>query len=95
MRTNSCLPVWPTPSIRGDGETSARPANRPATKGSMSVRRSAQEIQAREQAREEERRRLARDPKTVGTYRGRLAQKMTLTTDAELTAYVFRHHLLE
>jgi two-component system, NarL family, invasion response regulator UvrY len=34
-------------------------------------------------------------PKTVGTYRGRLAQKMKLTTDAELTAYVFRHHLLE
>ena len=34
-------------------------------------------------------------PKTVGTYRSRLAQKMKLTTDAELTAYVFRHHLLE
>jgi DNA-binding NarL/FixJ family response regulator len=33
--------------------------------------------------------------KTVGTYRSRLAQKMKLTTDAELTAYVFRHHLLE
>jgi two-component system, NarL family, invasion response regulator UvrY len=34
-------------------------------------------------------------PKTVGTYRGRLSQKMNLTTDAELTAYVFRNHLLE
>jgi len=34
-------------------------------------------------------------PKTVGTYRGRLAEKMKLTTDAELTAYVFRHHLLD
>jgi DNA-binding NarL/FixJ family response regulator len=34
-------------------------------------------------------------PKTVGTYRTRLAQKMNLTTDAELTAYVFRNHLLE
>ena len=34
-------------------------------------------------------------PKTVGTYRGRLTEKMNLTTDAELTAYVFRHHLLE
>jgi len=34
-------------------------------------------------------------PKTVGTYRGRLAQKMKLTTDAELTAYVIRNHLLE
>jgi two-component system invasion response regulator UvrY len=34
-------------------------------------------------------------PKTVGTYRGRLAQKMSLSTDAELTAYVFRNHLLE
>jgi DNA-binding NarL/FixJ family response regulator len=34
-------------------------------------------------------------PKTVGTYRGRLAEKMGLTTDAELTAYVFRNRLLE
>jgi DNA-binding NarL/FixJ family response regulator len=34
-------------------------------------------------------------PKTVGTYRMRLAKKMGLTTDAELTAYVFRHHLLD
>jgi DNA-binding NarL/FixJ family response regulator len=34
-------------------------------------------------------------PKTVGTYRARLSKKMSLTTDAELTAYVFRHHLLE
>jgi DNA-binding NarL/FixJ family response regulator len=34
-------------------------------------------------------------PKTVGTYRTRLAEKMCLSTDAELTAYVFRHHLLE
>jgi len=33
--------------------------------------------------------------KTVGTYRSRLAQKMKLSTDAELTAYVFRNHLLE
>jgi DNA-binding NarL/FixJ family response regulator len=34
-------------------------------------------------------------PKTVGTYRARLAQKMSLTTDAELTGYVFRNRLLE
>jgi len=34
-------------------------------------------------------------PKTVGTYRMRLARKMGLTTDSELTGYVFRHHLLE
>jgi len=34
-------------------------------------------------------------PKTVGTYRSRLAEKMNLTSDAELTAYVFRNHLLE
>jgi DNA-binding NarL/FixJ family response regulator len=34
-------------------------------------------------------------PKTVGTYRARLVEKMCLSTDAELTAYVFRHHLLE
>lgn len=34
-------------------------------------------------------------PKTVGTYRMRLAKKMGLTTDSELTGYVFRHHLLE
>jgi DNA-binding NarL/FixJ family response regulator len=34
-------------------------------------------------------------PKTVGTYRSRLAQKMSLTTDAELTGYVFRNRLLE
>src|SRR5207248_701322 len=34
-------------------------------------------------------------PKTVGTYRARLAQKMSITTDAELTAYVFRNRLLE
>jgi two-component system, NarL family, invasion response regulator UvrY len=34
-------------------------------------------------------------PKTVGTYRARLAKKMSLTTDAELTAYVFRNRLLE
>jgi DNA-binding NarL/FixJ family response regulator len=38
---------------------------------------------------------LSISPKTVGTYRSRLAQKLTLTTDAELTAYVFRHRLLE
>jgi two-component system, NarL family, invasion response regulator UvrY len=34
-------------------------------------------------------------PKTIGTYRMRLAQKMGLTTDAEFTAYVFRNRLLE
>jgi two-component system invasion response regulator UvrY len=34
-------------------------------------------------------------PKTVGTYRSRLAKKMSLTTDAELTAYVFRNRLLD
>jgi two-component system invasion response regulator UvrY len=34
-------------------------------------------------------------PKTVGTYRMRLAKKMGLSTDSELTGYVFRHHLLE
>jgi DNA-binding NarL/FixJ family response regulator len=34
-------------------------------------------------------------PKTVSTYRTRLSEKMNLTTDAELTAYVFRNHLLE
>ena len=38
---------------------------------------------------------LAISPKTVGTYRTRLAEKMSLSTDAELTAYVFRHHLLD
>jgi two-component system invasion response regulator UvrY len=38
---------------------------------------------------------LGLSPKTVGTYRSRLAEKMCLSTDAELTAYVFRHHLLE
>jgi DNA-binding NarL/FixJ family response regulator len=34
-------------------------------------------------------------PKTVGTYRNRLGTKMGLTTDAELTAYVFRNRLLD
>lgn len=34
-------------------------------------------------------------PKTVGTYRMRLAKKMGLTTDSELTGYVFRNRLLE
>ena len=34
-------------------------------------------------------------PKTVSTYRTRLSEKMNLTTDAELTAYVFRNRLLE
>ncbi len=38
---------------------------------------------------------LGISPKTVGTYRTRLAEKMRLSTDAELTGYVFRHHLLE
>jgi DNA-binding CsgD family transcriptional regulator len=37
---------------------------------------------------------LCLSPKTVGTYRLRLAQKMSLSTDAELTAYVFRNRLL-
>lgn len=34
-------------------------------------------------------------PKTVGTYRSRLGEKMGLTTDAELTAYVFRNRLAD
>ncbi|MGH9329138.1 MAG: response regulator [Vicinamibacterales bacterium] len=38
---------------------------------------------------------LCLSPKTVGTYRLRLAKKMNLSTDAELTAYVFRNRLLE
>jgi two-component system invasion response regulator UvrY len=38
---------------------------------------------------------LSLSPKTVGTYRFRLAEKMHLSTDAELTAYVFRNRLLE
>jgi DNA-binding NarL/FixJ family response regulator len=38
---------------------------------------------------------LRLSPKTVGTYRARLATKMSLSTDAELTAYVFRNHLLD
>ena len=37
---------------------------------------------------------LCLSPKTVGTYRLRLAKKMALSTDAELTAYVFRNRLL-
>jgi DNA-binding NarL/FixJ family response regulator len=38
---------------------------------------------------------LLLSPKTIGTYRFRLTRKMQLTTDADLTAYVFRNHLLE
>jgi two-component system invasion response regulator UvrY len=38
---------------------------------------------------------LCLSPKTVGTYRLRLAKKMSLSTDAELTAYVFRNRLLD
>jgi two-component system invasion response regulator UvrY len=38
---------------------------------------------------------LSISPKTVGTYRARLAKKMNLSTEAELTAYVFRNRLLE
>lgn len=38
---------------------------------------------------------LCLSPKTVGTYRLRLARKMELASDAELTAYVFRNRLLE
>jgi two-component system invasion response regulator UvrY len=38
---------------------------------------------------------LCLSPKTVGTYRLRLAKKMSLSTEAELTAYVFRNRLLD
>jgi len=38
---------------------------------------------------------LCLSPKTIGTYRLRLAKKMSLSTDAELTAYVFRNRLLD
>jgi two-component system, NarL family, invasion response regulator UvrY len=38
---------------------------------------------------------LCLSPKTVGTYRLRLSQKMGLAGEAELTAYVFRNRLLE
>jgi len=38
---------------------------------------------------------LGLSPKTVSTYRLRLSQKMALTSDAELTAYVFRNRLLD
>jgi two-component system, NarL family, invasion response regulator UvrY len=38
---------------------------------------------------------LGLSPKTIGTYRFRLTRKMQLTTDAELTGYVFRNRLLE
>jgi DNA-binding NarL/FixJ family response regulator len=37
---------------------------------------------------------LSLSPKTVGTYRLRLGRKMGLTSDAEFTAYAFRHRLL-
>jgi two-component system invasion response regulator UvrY len=38
---------------------------------------------------------LSLSAKTVSTYRTRLSQKIGLSTDAELTAYVFRNRLLE
>ena len=38
---------------------------------------------------------LCLSPKTVGTYRLRLSQKMGLAGEAELTAYVFRNRLLD
>ena len=38
---------------------------------------------------------LCLSPKTIGTYRLRLAKKMALSTEAELTAYVFRNRLLD
>ena len=38
---------------------------------------------------------LSLSPKTVSTYRLRLSEKMGLAGEAELTAYVFRNHLLE
>jgi two-component system invasion response regulator UvrY len=38
---------------------------------------------------------LSLSPKTVSTYRLRLSQKMGLAGEAELTAYVFRNHLLD
>lgn len=38
---------------------------------------------------------LSLSPKTVSTYRMRLSEKMGLAGEAELTAYVFRNHLLE
>lgn len=38
---------------------------------------------------------LSLSPKTVSTYRLRLSQKMGLTGEAELTAYVFRNRLLD
>ena len=38
---------------------------------------------------------LSLSAKTVGTYRLRLAQKTGLSSEAELTAYVFRNRLLE
>ena len=38
---------------------------------------------------------LSLSPKTVSTYRLRLSEKMGLAGEAELTAYVFRHRLLD
>lgn len=38
---------------------------------------------------------LGLSPKTIGTYRGRLLEKMGLKTTAELVAYAVRHGLLE
>ena len=38
---------------------------------------------------------LSISPKTVSTYRLRLSQKMGIAGEAELTAYVFRNHLME
>src|SRR5262245_25610381 len=37
---------------------------------------------------------LSLSPKTVATYRLRLAKKMGLSSDSEFTAYAFRHRLL-
>jgi DNA-binding NarL/FixJ family response regulator len=38
---------------------------------------------------------LCISPKTVSTYRLRLSQKMGIAGEAELTAYVFRNHLMK
>lgn len=38
---------------------------------------------------------LSLSEKTVGTYRSRLAEKMTLSSNVELTRYALQHHLVE
>lgn len=38
---------------------------------------------------------LALSEKTVATYRGRIAEKMGLSTNVELTRYALQHHLVE